>query len=1091
MPPPSLAVLKAQEPSLQEHKASMPENIVTEHKRLAYSGFQGQQQAIPDTIGSSEESEHGEEGEISDGEVEEPETVPITARPQNIADNHASRHNAAMPNPFTRSQRHKRGAINSQEANGHDSREDSASSYTPPPVSPLPFQRDATNLDGLNEAQLFLGQISAELSNSSGSKKGKAKDALKSLASYKITYRQLQREGFDEHLLRELYSELGILDGLPINIDDSSHTPRSGTETTIHPHTVSTDLEGSKSQPGLPQMPSHTKQPAAAPLEVLREGNGKRASPSLERKDRIAQLLAAKTGRLPSRLSPNPSSPQILERTSEVRMELGGDSPASVSLSEDAPSALHNIKPALDAGKARYPAGSAVRTTHTIVPQAEPAALQHTASYQQIPLRPELIVADLANSNPSIEVSTTGLQRELQAAASTRLLRHRGASPFAIPGLFMTSAELEQLESPQQSGALTSIALDSPGVAGFGSEGSLKRVRSAGDMDVEDPAEPDRKRPLLVAQENGGESSLVRSLTPDDASEGEILEDDAGIETTNIRLNGSFETTSRLQARPQPLHPLALAEPDDQSAFPKIDDPNAHMSAPNTLSPARKEDRCLPSQVVSDPERDRLRRNPQNSPWSSTASTPTVPRPTSQSQTGTTTEPVLQAPTATLSSAGVARPSTGPSTTLLANISGSEALAARAAHLKAELMRQRMLRQQAAQNAKPDEDAQRRQARLRLAEKQAELTRIRADEERREEERREARIRQEALQEEMLRLEAELEDQTHVPQENVAQTQHDAPVLLPSADDTPIIAGEESSSARETLQERLNDHRDDDPQDHDYVKDNSEGKSPLSIPASDETEANDYQYVEAEHTEIVQVSPKQADHSDEDGEELSPMQSQSAASGSSGDTSAEIDDLYQQALHQHENASVDHDGHDDPDGHYSSDRSDSMDVDDQSEGSASMDDSGSDTYEPNEEVAEFQEEMEAESDGYDAPDQFTTLNEESALEAEVFEPHNNVDEDLEQNEAASDSYDPQDVTIEMNEVAPAETESPAFAITTMSLDPQNTAAIARNSIDSSRITTPDDHADTEYVPEASEPNSLRVSVEQYSNSDEATLNQAS
>ena len=1065
MPPQSLSVHLPQESPLQPRDVPTPGNLVAEDNGPAYPGIQAQQSESPPAIGSSEE------GELSDGEVPETDPIPTEAEPQDNVDDYISRHNTIKADKSTGNRHNQQGATKSYQVNGDDSPEDSVSSYTPPPVSPGPFRRDATNLDGLNEAQMFLEQMPAGPSGSATSKRGIAKDALKSLASYKITYRELQREDLDERILQELYSELDILDGLPANIDEPFPRPRSDTQTVFTQHTASVDPVDSRTQPALSQNLNQAPQPPAGPFETLREDSKTRASLSLERKDRIAQLLAAKTGRLPSRLSPNSPSPQIIEQTPKVGKASVRESPAPVLVLENARSALTNMKP------------------------AGPTASQYGLSTQQISTGSGLTVASLTSNDPPIEVATTGLQKVIQAAASAQLSRHRGGSPFAIPGLFMTSAELEQLDSPGPSGALDAMASQFSTAASAEAEGSLKRARSTESMNMEDLNEPDHKRPFTVAPADREEPSSIQSPDRDDTDEGEILEDEAQIKSTDIRLNGSLQTTSGLEARPQPLHAPVLAEIPRQPTPPNIGEPHPQISAQNYFSPPRNGDAFSSGQVMNGAERERQQRNLQSSPRSSTASTPVLPRPISQSQPETTAERVLQAPTVTVTSAALARPSSGPSTISPVPLSGSEALAARAAHLKAELMRQRMLRQQASQNAKPDEDAQRRQARLRLAEKQAELARMRADEERREEERREARKQQEALQEEMLRLEAELQDQTDARQAKVTQSQQTVAILPPSTDDAPTMLGEERSPKREVLMQSIShrgvgDQRDDvsagdDSQDDDFARDDFEEQSPVSIPASGDSEPNDQRYEEAEDTEIIHADPNQVEEFEEVGEELSPMQSHSAASGSSGNTSAEIDGLYQQALHPHENASVDQDDH------YSSGRSDSMDVDDQSEGSASMDDSGSETYEPHEEEADFQAEIEAESDGFDPQDQLMTQNGESVIEPEVFEPHDNIDEVPEQNEVDSDSYDPQDVNTGKNEEAPAQRNFPVFAATTMSLEPLNTAAIALNSIDSSRIATPDNLADSEYAPEASEPASLHDAIEQNSTRDGANLSQAS
>lgn len=93
-----------------------------------------------------------------------------------------------------------------------------------------------------------------------------AKDALRSFAPHGIQYTELVKEGVNSDILKQLYGELGI------DIPSSAAPSVVEQPTAVEPEKILGNIESQIT-------------PAST------------ASPSLERKDRIAQLLAAKSGR--------------------------------------------------------------------------------------------------------------------------------------------------------------------------------------------------------------------------------------------------------------------------------------------------------------------------------------------------------------------------------------------------------------------------------------------------------------------------------------------------------------------------------------------------------------------------------------------------------------------------------------------------------------------------------------------------------------------------------------------------------------------------------------------------------------------------
>jgi len=126
-----------------------------------------------------------------------------------------------------------------------------------------------------------------------------AKGALLSLAPHSIHYAELVEEGVDPRVLRQLYDELGIKTEAETQMHSSQSTavldkqsqPDDGSGR-LQPNyaSVSTTapVQNDLPQVAVPTTDSSVTGTARPPPAV---------SPGLERKDRIAQLLAAKTGR--------------------------------------------------------------------------------------------------------------------------------------------------------------------------------------------------------------------------------------------------------------------------------------------------------------------------------------------------------------------------------------------------------------------------------------------------------------------------------------------------------------------------------------------------------------------------------------------------------------------------------------------------------------------------------------------------------------------------------------------------------------------------------------------------------------------------
>ncbi len=234
-----------------------------------------------------------------------------------------------------------------------------------------------------------------------------AKGALLSLAPHSIHYPDLVREGLNENVLQQLYGELGV------KIEAQEITELS------QPDNGPAELVPSApNQRGLPSTKPTAgdlvPQVIAPAAEAPPPGPRPAVSPSLERKDRIAQLLAARTGR-----------PSPVRSCSE--------SGASI----DAPAVPANDENASNTAK----------PDEVLAPQPEAPPeniLQAGASTQSTDV---LNVEPLTNTNlepkstDGIRSPPTSFQAGSALQISTQASFEGGGPLSSIPGLFMTSTD--------------------------------------------------------------------------------------------------------------------------------------------------------------------------------------------------------------------------------------------------------------------------------------------------------------------------------------------------------------------------------------------------------------------------------------------------------------------------------------------------------------------------------------------------------------------------------------------------------------------------------------------------------------------------
>jgi len=355
-----------------------------------------------------------------------------------------------------------------------------------------------------------------------------AKGALQSLVPYKIFYADLIKEGIDPTILQRLYGELDLSFDEQVAERDVSgfeqypvEVPHDVTTSNTQPSDLMANSLAFQGPQGLAQIvpeQSSLAQVAAAPTDVgassaMRElGKQNPApSPSLERKDRIAQLLAAKTGRATagSPLTPTSSAKGQSGTTPTAKLSDANLDGTSFSRPESTDS-LANSSPNQHSRTGQKP----VHSTQTWQKQVELASHDHNppAISQSQPLR----YGEPSSTRPHSARVTQQAGEIL--GGHTQLSEGQSAVASMIPGLFMSSAE------PAMEDAVTSSVINRDSDIKLQSALPAHSLPLKRPFQAESDTAPDSKRANL-SLDLQGKLNHAQANTPDDASEGEIIED--------------------------------------------------------------------------------------------------------------------------------------------------------------------------------------------------------------------------------------------------------------------------------------------------------------------------------------------------------------------------------------------------------------------------------------------------------------------------------------------------------------------------------------------------------------------------------------
>ena len=346
-----------------------------------------------------------------------------------------------------------------------------------------------------------------------------AKGALLSLAPHSIHYAELLKEGIDDKILHQLYEELGI--EIPAAKVDTSTTSSMEVDDPQPPTSLSAPhKEASQgmdvSALNVPTSSSSIGKPTPVP------------SPSMERKDRIAQLLAAKTGR-----------PSPVRAFSESATSAGATEQRSTN---EAPPNKDND--AVAASPTTQPKSKDVLQAEALKEKMDKL---RSESWAAVPLERmntdgSMSLAKMESANNALQISTQQLPQEAGPLSS-------------IPGLFMTSADPMRIDNIFG----TSFGAQSEPIDP--SRPSLKRPF---EHEVQlSEVEPDAKR--RNTETTSDAMDIDRSAESNNAPEGDIIsagkdgpsasDPQSTLQTTAAMLPVSQHTA----VFPAPLNPTSIA----------------------------------------------------------------------------------------------------------------------------------------------------------------------------------------------------------------------------------------------------------------------------------------------------------------------------------------------------------------------------------------------------------------------------------------------------------------------------------------------------------------------------------------------------
>lgn len=564
-----------------------------------------------------------------------------------------------------------------------------------------------------------------------------AKGAVLSLVPHKILYSDLVKEGVDSQVLRELYAELGLkVESEQVEDHTTSQQPREihryNTVASIpKPPTPETHESTQHFPSGQPSIfPSSTASmpptsiptpPAVGdtlPTQALLDARKQQAPPNanLERKDRIAQLLAAKAGR--------PTPPPMTNAPTSSESSAGPAPEADTASSQQPPSSRTDIQVLPQAANV-----SKSRAQPDLLKQKmEQLKREAQAKTGIVPVLPS--AAQLQSLSHDSQTSASRPAPQFGsvtplALSNVDMLASQPAITSLIPGLFMSSAEASGLEesgnivleksvSAGRSAAATTRAeaTGQPSSSQSASSSTVPAKRSPESEPRPFDFQPPSKRPNLQQDFRRNASGPSPDNDDDYQSEGEVVEE---LESDAMAVDPEPEQSYR-EYQPSASTTAATFFANQQSAA----EQSSATSGPGSdkLYRAKQtEIEAMRRMIAEMEQRNKLKRtrSQMDSPSSSKPNTPAVAGEDQQLGSSPIPQP--------LELGGNQRQVSGAR---IASKLTRAQLQERTAALRAEVLKQRAQRQQVLQEGLPDLNAEVQKAENRLDTSREELRRVRA-----------------------------------------------------------------------------------------------------------------------------------------------------------------------------------------------------------------------------------------------------------------------------------------------------------------------------------------------------------------------------
>lgn len=619
----------------------------------------------------------------------------------------------------------------SEDGIGRFVRDGSGSSYKPASASPTP--PPFTNISTIS-GELIAPRPPAPLEDSYANKsiaelRQLAKGALLSLAPHNIRFPQLSAEGINANILQQLCKELG----LPFELSEESKASEQ-VKTGLDSANVDS-VNRSKPSPSTVNNTS-TQQPTVSITsphlaDQLAEAQSEKigglsthisSNTALERKDRIAQLLAAKAARpaagnnLSSSVSPSVSANKVVASALPVHKEV-----SELQGTEDAKSHSESANSGENSDLSKREA------TRQLIRQKIGQLRRENSARALV----ESSAGQLGNLT-NMEVQQTGLDSSRphgEQSVSLNLsslptpireeVEQKGFSSI-IPGLFMTSNDTVQTVQSRQPGQVSTSNITvirhenslTPMSLTRSPASNLSQKRPIAADSFEDDLEPQTKRQNVSANDDV-DTMDTNVPTEEEASEGEIIEDDES------------------EFVPQAMY-LQNARKD-----------HSYKSRQTHVDDMRKK-------VAETESRKQLKNNQthQDSPQNSEVNIP------SSKPSGLVLPPTMENASSRPSSTEL---QTKPITSRIMSKLTPTQLAERAAALKADLLK-RLQRQTVLQDGLPNLDAEVHRTQNRLKEVRNQLIQARLEAEKHEAEASRMRVKEREILAESIQLERQLQE---------------------------------------------------------------------------------------------------------------------------------------------------------------------------------------------------------------------------------------------------------------------------------------------------------------------------------------------